>query len=85
MRAMCVFAFCQGFTCRQGIEHAPGMILASLRSQKVVCLVANTSCNGLQVRQEAEVAFGKEEVEPSRHAAEEMLVTVSSLKVCCPE
>lgn len=30
-------------------------------------------------------AFGNEEVEPSRHAAEEMLVTVSSLKVCYPE
>ena len=35
----------------------------------------------LQVREEAEEAFGKEEAEPSRHAAEQMLVTVSSLKV----
>jgi len=33
------------------------------------------------VKREAEDAFGKEEAEPSRHAAEQMEVTVSSLKV----
>ena len=38
----------------------------------------------LQVRQEAEEAFGDKEAEPSRHAAEQMLITVCSLKVCCP-
>ncbi len=36
------------------------------------------------MRQEAEEAFGGKEAEPSRHAAEQMLVTVSSLKVCSP-
>lgn len=40
-----------------------------------------------QVRREAAAAFGRDEEEPSRHAAEQMIVTVSSLKVdltCLP-
>ena len=61
------------------IEHA------TVREILYVKHLHQVSCE--QVRQEAETAFGRDEEEPSRHAAEQMIVTVSSLKVdstCLP-
>ena len=61
------------------IEHV------TIREMLYVKHLHQASCE--QVRQEAEAAFGRDEEEPSRHAAEQMIVTVSSLKVdstCLP-